>query len=169
LLASIAALDVKLNERECIEVAQSIAMSIPPLPKRLFVDVSELAHVDAKSGIQRVTRSILRALQENSPAGYVMMPVYADMDRIGYFYANKFAKAFFGQESRFGVTDDPIEYFPGDIFLGLDLQPDVIPVQKEFFQRIRRGGVKVVFVVHDLLCVRMPQYFPEVTANSFDN
>ena len=58
--------------------------------RQLLVDVSELTQRDVGTGIQRVTRNILKQLLENPPAGYVVEPVYATGDSWGYLYARHF-------------------------------------------------------------------------------
>jgi glycosyltransferase involved in cell wall biosynthesis len=59
------------------------------------------------------------------------------------------------------LSDDVINYQAGDVFIGLDLQPTIVVAQKDFYQQLRRHGVKVQFVVYDLLCILMPQHFVE--------
>jgi len=91
--------------------------------------------------------------------------VYATVDR-EYRYARRFTLGFLGCPVD-TLQDEPIEYAPGDVFFGLDLQPQVVPVQRAFYQTLRRQGVQVKFAVYDLLCVLMPQYFPPGGAESF--
>ncbi len=60
------------NESAIIRTAMAIAQNHPE-PRRecvLFLDVSELTQRDARSGIQRVTRSILKQLVDRPPPGY---------------------------------------------------------------------------------------------------
>jgi glycosyltransferase involved in cell wall biosynthesis len=127
--------------------------------KQLFLDISELVQHDAKSGIQRVVRSLLKELLINPPEGFRVEPVYATIDH-GYRYANKFTTKFLNR-SEFALNDELIEYRAGDIFLGLDLQPQVVTVHQSFYQKIRRHGVQVQFIVHDLLPVTNPDWFCE--------
>ena len=127
-------------------------------PKQLFVDISELAQRDAGTGVQRVTRSILKELLERPPAGYAVEPVYATPDTPGYRYARRFTARFSGTDD--DLDDEPIDYRPGDFFLGLDLQHHVVAAQKDYLASLRRDGVKVIFVVYDLLPVLMPHAFP---------
>lgn len=125
--------------------------------QQLLVDISELVQFDAKTGIQRVVRNILKELLINSPENYRVEPVYARVDR-GYYYAREFMQRFLGF-SETHLVDEPIEYSPGDIFLGLDLQPQIQVSQKLFYQYLRRQGISVHFLVYDLLCLIMSQYF----------
>lgn len=127
--------------------------------RQLFVDVSELVQRDAKSGVQRVTRSILSELLTDPADGFQTEPIYATVYQ-GYRYARRFTARFLGcPESSF--IDSPIEFRAGDIFLGLDLQHDVVTAQQDFFRMLRRHGVKVYFLVYDLLPITLPKVFPE--------
>ena len=133
------------------------AITLTIAPRQLLVDVSELAQRDSKSGVQRVTRSILKELLENPPEGYVVEPVYGTLDGPGYRYARHFTARFRGVTS--DLDDEQIDYHPGDIFLGLDLQHHVVIAQKDYLASLRRDGVRVYFVVHDLLPITMPHCF----------
>lgn len=148
------------NEQELLNVAESISRSIPPLiPERqLFVDVSELIQRDNKTGIQRVVKNILHEWLMNPPNGVRIEPVYATVGRKGYRYARKFTMGFVNCPQNI-LNDEVIDYKAGDIFIGLDLQHIIVKSQKEFYQKLRRHGVQVKFVVYDLLCILMPQHF----------
>jgi glycosyltransferase involved in cell wall biosynthesis len=126
--------------------------------RQLLVDISELVQQDVKSGIQRVVRSILKELLLRPPDGYRVEPVYATAGK-GYKYARNFTQSFCAGTDNI-VSDDFIDYAPGDFFLGLDLQTGVVAAQSEIYQHLRRQGVTVQFVVYDLLCVLQPQHFP---------
>jgi len=126
-------------------------------PSQLLVDISELVQRDSGTGVQRVTRSILKQLLENPPAGYTVEAVYATLDSSGYRYARHFVASFRGVTS--DLDDEPIDYHTSDIFLGLDLQHHVVIAQKDYLAALHRDGVKVYFVVHDLLPIAMPHCF----------
>lgn len=127
-------------------------------PKQLFVDISELAQFDVRTGVQRVVRSILKELLESPPEGYVVAPVYAVADTPGYRYARHFTARFRGVAS--DLNDEPIDHRPGDIFLGLDLQPKVVAAHKEYLASLHHDGVRILFAVYDLLPVLMSYAFP---------
>ena len=133
--------------------------------RQLLVDISELVQRDAKSGIQRVVRSILKEWLTHPPEGYRVEPVYATLER-GYRYARCFTQGFFGSTNA-ALQDETMEYAPGDVFMGLDLQPQVVPTHRAFYQELRRQGVRVKFVLYDLLSILMPQCFPEGNADGF--
>lgn len=148
-----------------IAFAQAAARSIPsPLqPRQLLLDISELVQRDAKSGIQRVVRSILRELLDHPPTGYRVEPVYASTTD-GYRYARHFTLGFIDCPAGL-LDDDPIDYKAGDLFLGLDLQPQVVPAQQAFYRHLRHAGVEVQFVVYDLLPITLPDAFPPGAAH----
>ncbi len=125
--------------------------------KQLLVDISELVQNDANSGIQRVVRNVLREWLLNPPSGWRVEPVYATTEQ-GYRYARNFTSVFLGCSDNIQV-DEPIEFRAGDLFLGLDLQPQVVATNRSFYQLLRRHGVKVQFIVYDLLCLSMPHHF----------
>ena len=149
------------NLEPLISLADSIALSIAPrlAPRQLLVDISELVQRDSKSGIQRVVRSILSELLKHPPEGYRIEPVYATTDQ-GYRYARRFTLQFLGCPESI-LFDDPIEFRAGDFFLGLDLQPQVVPAHRAFYQQLRNYGVQVQIVVYDLLPITLPKAFPQ--------
>jgi glycosyltransferase involved in cell wall biosynthesis len=130
--------------------------------RQLFVDVSELVRHDARTGVQRVTRSILKELLGSPPPGFQVAPVYVTGGAAGYRYAHAFTAQFLGVPA--AGADEPIDYQPEDVFLGLDLLPHLVPQHKPFLQALHRDGVRVFFVVYDLLPVLMPEHFPPGTA-----
>lgn len=152
---------------DLIPLADAIALSFPPRnrSRQLLVDISVLVQRDARTGIQRVVRNILKEWLHNPPDGYRVEPVYATVDQ-PYRYARVFTAKFLGIPEKI-LQDEPIDYAAGDVFLALDLQPHVVPAQRAFYQTLRRQGVKVEFVVYDLLCVLMPQHFVPGTADGF--
>jgi glycosyltransferase involved in cell wall biosynthesis len=148
------------SEAEVVAIARAIARirAVGGKP-RLFVDVSELAQRDARTGIQRVTRSILAELLEAPPEAFDLHPVYATVDGHGYCYADRFVAGLRG--SARGVAQDrPIDHAPGDVFVGLDLQHHVVIAQRDYLEKLRRQGVLVTFVVYDLLPITLAATFP---------
>ncbi len=145
---------------DALELASAIASTLP-MPasaRQLFVDVSELVQRDAKTGIQRVVKSLLRALLDAPPAGFRIEPVYATLDRPGYRYAREFMARFLGCPPD-ALEDAALNVHSGDVFVGLDLQPHVVPEQIESLRRLRHAGVRIEFVVYDLLPILLSDRF----------
>lgn len=127
--------------------------------RRIFVDVSEIAHRDAATGIQRVVRNLLAQFSENFELGYDIAPVQGNQVVSGYFHSSYGATKF--QSENRHLEDQAIEYVPGDIFLGLDLQHYMTIRNKTTFERMQLNGVIVVFVLYDLLPIQFPDFWPK--------
>jgi len=154
----------RIEPSELSVISKAIALNHPVQKmKQLFVDVSELVHHDARTGIQRVVRSVLTELMHNGAIdykGYRVEPVYATVDEPGYRYARAFCSRMYGGIYT-PLPDDLVDIRTGDVFIGLDLQPHVVLSQAKTYQDWRNNGVEVYFVVYDLLPVWMPDKFPD--------
>jgi len=128
--------------------------------RSLFVDVSELVQRDGRSGIQRVVRAVLQALFRSPPPGFRVVPVYATTDCLGYRYA---AELWWRYHPEDWIPDGFIDFCACDVFFGLDMQHHVIPYQRPFFDVMRKFGVEIHFLIHDLLPVLSPEFFPPAT------
>lgn len=124
--------------------------------RQLLVDLSVLVHEDDKSGVQRLVRNVVRTLLRAPPAGFRIEPVY---DAGGYYaYARHFILGSIAAEAQ-GLEDAPIHVAEGDVFLGLDLAPNHVPGNRDLLESLRLHGVKMYFVVYDLLPIRQPEMF----------
>ena len=150
------------EDSSLVAFASSIAQSLPSRRSapQILVDISALAQIDLKTGIQRVTRSILRELLLNQPAGYRVEPVYSSLGQHCYRYAREFTLRFLNCPVG-GLMDEPIDINPGDIFLGLDLHQDTIVAQVSYLQSLRNAGVRIFFIVYDILPILIPDAFPQ--------
>ena len=131
----------------------------PPQQHTLWVDISELYRHDARTGIQRVTRSLLQQLLRSPPIGFKTIPVYGSTDTQGYAVA----KTFLPEQYKSSVTALPsglISHQAGDIFLGLDLQHHVSLAQAPYLQNMQTKGVHIHFIVYDLLPINLSHTFP---------
>lgn len=128
--------------------------------RQLLIDVSRLVVEDARTGIQRVVRAILTSLLRNPPEGWVVEPVHANANELGYRYARSFADRFLGIEHPWH-EDRPVEVWSGDILCVLDLEPDVLIKQRPVLDDWRLRGAEIYTVVHDILPLMLPEYFPK--------
>lgn len=128
------------------------------LPNNLYVDISDLMQKDLRTGIQRVTRSIFAALVNNPPADYQIQPVFATQTSKGYLNANSYVKQLAGIVDD-KLTNDLIAPRPGDIFLGLDFVAGVVIAQQPYLKWMHGQGVRMYFVVYDLLPIKHPRLF----------
>lgn len=169
LLNKIAALGAPSDPRhfELVSAARAIAANQPSTsPRQLLIDISALVQTDLKTGIQRVVRSIVRALIKEPQKDIRIEPVYGDGGNRRYRYARKFMFDLLG-EKQLQLNDDPIEYYPGDIFLGLDLATGVTFQNQAELTAMRNHGVQIHFMVYDLLPLLLPNAFPAGTDVAF--
>ena len=129
--------------------------------KTLFVDISELARRDAKTGIQRVVKAQLKELLFSPPSGFRVEPVYLvnEKGRWFYRYARNFASAFLSLEN-FPLEEEVVIFQRGDILYAPDLFfPLSEASQSGLFHELKLKGVKLIFLIHDLLPLKFPHYF----------
>lgn len=165
--------DVATSDDDLCTTARNLNINTPSLRQReLLVDISVLVQVDAKSGIQRVVRSILSQLLRNPPPGYRVEPIYSTQEGawLGYRYARQYTLAMLGHTDP-TVTDDVVEPYRGDTFLGLDLTLHRASRMADigFYSRWRARGVGIHFVVYDLLPLLHSQHFESGVTESFDS
>lgn len=156
-------------EHNDLDNMRKLASNFPALSeiKQIFIDVSELVVRDSRSGIQRVVRSILRELLNAPPTGYRIEPVFAMQSQQGYFYARKFTCDFLGITDSAWAVDQEIDFSSGDIFIGLDLQPHIASAQKNYISQLKAKGVKISYVVYDLLAILQSEHFIDGAFNLF--
>ena len=149
------------SPKDLLAITKSLTVSLPNrrIHKQLLVDVTAFAKIDLQTGIQRVTRNILRYLFEYPPKGFRVEPVYTAHGSAGYFYARQFTKQFLGFESNV-LVDEQVETHTDDVFLGLDLCLSDVHEQTPWLLEAQDRGAKIYFVVYDLLPVTHPYWFP---------
>ena len=131
----------------------------PTRPPCLFIDISVLSIRDARSGIQRVCRSIMAEMVAKPPPGYRVEPIrWLEGD---YVYARAYVHGLLGLDGR-APPDEPVRAAAGDVYLGLDLVMETIVGARPWFETQRLRGMRTVFVFYDLLPARRPDMFPPV-------
>ena len=145
--------------QEFDDLARRLAVNFPAkgADRRIFVDISELAQHDARTGCQRVTRSVLNQWLSQPPEGAEIIPVYATNGYSDFFHAHAYAAKLTGKPAP--GPDLPVDFAPGDIFFGLDLNPGIGPAQVAALSRMQRFGVRILFLVYDLLPLELPEFF----------
>lgn len=149
-----------LSDDELALLSQSLSSTFPTTPKRrtIFVDVSILASSDKRTGIERVARSILRALLKICALDINIIPVRRRGD-YRYAMAANLMSSCYGLECGAEV-ETAIDFAPGDFFLALELDLDCPQEVVAERDRMRRFGVDVRIIVYDLLPIKRPDCFP---------
>ena len=72
------------DEKDWLSLARAMNRNLPVRSDRrqLLLDVSGLAQHDLKTGIERVSRSVLKAFLEDAPQGFRVEPIYATSEPV---------------------------------------------------------------------------------------
>lgn len=127
--------------------------------KQMLIDVSAIVVEDSKTGIQRVVRSLVSQFIENPPAEFEICPVYFD-GKI-YRYTDKFTPPVGKPEPEpmSLKNNHPVDFWAGDLFVSLDLTMHLWSLFDVVHLRIRQKGVKLYFIVYDLLPLKHADWF----------
>jgi glycosyltransferase involved in cell wall biosynthesis len=138
---------------------RSLAANLPrvELPS-LYVDVTATASSVLHTGIERVVRGVLLSLLQIDQKHYRIQPVRMEGGR--YLLANRYGLKLLDCLT-LELPEDEVVPRAGDLLLGLDWVADILPTQTALLDAWRVRGVRMFFVVYDLLPVRMPARFPE--------
>jgi len=110
----------------------------------LLIDVTHIYKHDHKTGIQRVVRALIGSFEELLPSEYALKTIYLEN---GFFYNTKNKKLINAEK--------------GDIFLGLDFNASIVNSAFLLNYWKRHNGVKIYFVLYDLLPIHYPNWWGE--------
>lgn len=134
-------------------------------PKQLLVDVSELVLRDAGTGIQRVVHSILREWMAHPPSGYIVRPICA-LKGQAYRYTEKFGVS--SGAAAQTLEDQLVQVAAGDEFIGLDLSAHLFPEVESQLHAWRLAGVRVNYVVYDIIPLTHPDKVVSALTPAFE-
>lgn len=129
--------------------------------KQMFVDVTQLIQYNLKSGIQRVVKNVLQALRLSPPEGYQIFPVFRNSGQYYHLHNSDLNDS--------NIRFEAIDVSPQDIFLGLDLDFAEDEPAALLLNHHRQRGMKLYFVVYDMLPVLNPQSFTPGLQLAFRN
>lgn len=148
------ALKNRLNNLSYPQVSYSTF--VPSSQNREFlIDITHLYKEDLKTGIQRVVRSIVNELAKEQFADNIEIKTVYLTD-IDCYWAYKY------------VDNPDVTVVPkkDDVFLGLDLNSAIIGATNAgLFADWRTRGMKINFVVYDILPILHPSWWPENVNN----
>lgn len=129
-------------------------LEAPQKEQQIFIDVTHLYNTGLKTGVQRVVLSLYEELKVLAKADYMVSAVVLSSE--GGLWHFRYCDLNKGQ-----IQDDVVVPIRGDIFLGLDLNAQVVaPIKAGLFRVWKTRGAKIVFTVHDILPITNPEWFP---------
>lgn len=147
------------------QLAQAMADSLPSGARlrQILIDVGGIVQSHAETDIQGIVRDVLREWLHHPPHGWRVEPVFADPALGRYRYARRFTCSFLKIPDDW-AEDFPIDFSSGDVFLGLDPQPELITQMHQTLVGMSAADVRTAFVVHDLPLPLLPHHFPMLQA-----
>ncbi|MRW92612.1 glycosyltransferase [Duganella sp. FT80W] len=140
-------------------------------PRQLLVDVTAIVHHDLKTGIERVVRHQLQELLQLRAQGWRVEPVYLSNEGGHYHlrYARRYVGRLLGLEQMLGEHDAVIDVQAGDAYYNAGNTPHAVmdAAAEGVYAGLHARGVSINFLVHDLLPVLRPEFFPANTDHSF--
>ena len=146
------------------ELAACLARQFPASSaNQLLLDVTELIRSDGQSGIQRVVKSLLLAFISDPPAGLDVSAIYFDGQQ--FRHAREFMQGLAGVP---GGKSELVDWHSGDLYLSLDLNIRSMPDTEPLMRDLARQGVRLCFVVFDLLPLLRPDWWPTGMSARFE-
>lgn len=165
IIKAIASYCVHMNDKELSKISNAIAFNTKNNDKQILLDISELTRNDAKSGIQRVVRSILAEMLEKTIDGYVVKAIY--FNGFHYSYATNFVVNLLNDNAK-NIIDSPVCFKQDDIYLALDLNAHLVEEVHDFHKHLHSAGIQVYFIVYDLLLLQHPEWWPDGISKMFE-
>lgn len=160
--------EIPADEQQVQLLAQAVSRSTANCPqqRQLLVDVSATSRNDLQTGIERVVRAQLFELLRHPPDGLRVEPVYLTSEggALHYAYAREYTQKLLGITNP-AVHDVPVDVSPEDVFYSPDFYPSGVieAARAGLYADWRARGVEVNFLVHDILPILRPEFFPEGT------
>ncbi|MDA8731742.1 glycosyltransferase family 4 protein [Luminiphilus sp.] len=146
------------------ELAMCLARQFPASSaNQLLLDVTELIRTDGKSGIQRVVKSLLLAFMSDPPAGLDVSAIYFDGQQ--FRHAREYVQGLVGAPDG---KNELVDWRSGDLYLSLDLNIRSMPDTEPLMRDLARQGVRLCFVVFDLLPLVRPDWWPTGMSARFE-
>ncbi len=141
---------------EIVDAIAAHAVSNKYLRKqpRLLIDVTQLSKTDARSGIQRVVRNIVKEVGTMSE---IRRPLEIVRQADGKLWrATAVTGAIFDVAPQ-SIPSMEVQIHPGDILLMIDSSWEQYAEFSTIFERVRLFGGRIVTVVYDLIPLRRPE------------
>lgn len=174
LISEINSIDFSREDSEFVqEIARAIRLTLPESKPniKLYIDISATVRQDHGSGIERVAKSLIWALDEETTSHVSVVPVYL-CDECGPWH-HHIALRFLAHEMGIPldkISDSVVIPTSGDILLTADISGDIITKATEhgLYEFYKSIGVKTYSIVYDLLPIELPEVFPPGTSQSHD-
>lgn len=135
--------------------------------QNIYVDVSIFSKHDNRTGIQRVVREVIFQLISDNDIKTRLKFVAATK---GAFY-RQVDYQLIGDEIKFqplNTKTPQVSLGKGDVFIGLDFCPHIVPLHLFAFMRAKKRGARFFWVLYDLLPIQHPDWFTSNIRQTFE-
>lgn len=139
---------------------------------KVFIDVSNLMHVNFISGIQRVVREVVTRLAGDAQLEIILLEYRERENHFGILSVPAFL-AYFRDETgdKEGIRTDEViglmEFPHGSVFLELDSVWHSKCNRMLLYPELKARGVKIAVCYQDLIPIMWPEYAADVTIQAF--
>ncbi|MDF4002839.1 glycosyltransferase family 1 protein [Luteibacter sp. PPL552] len=155
----------ELTDDDIARVADALDRVRLRRQRRWLVDVTAIAARDLGTGVHRVVRSILREWLREPPVGTRVEPVVFQDGR--FHHAHEYACRLLDVTPADPLPGDIVGVTGEELFIGLDWAMESVPSAAPLLRTWRRAGVRMHFVIHDLLPILLPQAFHPQSRQAF--
>jgi len=162
--------------RNAIESAYGVSGIIrrrinPRLNGTLWVDIGDLNNSDRKNGIHRVVRSIVKFLISRSiktKDDSLLRVELVRIEQTGFVQALRYTESITGLEIGCLGQERSAQPQDGDIVLFLEINYG-ISTHQEMLRYWKISGARFISMVHDILPITNPSWFPDGNSIRFSN
>lgn len=133
------------------------------IKNKIYLDISELAQRDAKSGIQRVVKALIHEFVFNQFDGLDVHLVYAKED-LKYYHALDYTAQLFGATSQANQSKEVVFNYGDKLYL-VDYAPGIQQNLADFYAKLRHQGIEIITLVHDILPLIHPEWWGDTRDN----
>ena len=140
--------------------------------KRIYIHIGNLPYSDNRSGIPRVAKKLSEEGLKCSDLE--VLPVYPDPRNgayrvaLNWIFQSGYKDPYLEGKSIDCYPSDPeMTIREGDWFVHTMINPYELDFENTHLQAMRKKGVKIGFVLHDIIAERNPEYFESRAARDF--
>lgn len=147
------------ESEQVASLARGLALTFPDRRARtLFIDITGSKDKDYVSGIERVVSELTKALLDSPPIGFTVEPVY--LDSAGGTWVHRRATNF-ALKNGAEFEEPVVDISPGDVIVFADIASELrAATEAGLLDRYRQAGANLVGLVHDILPISHPMFFP---------
>ena len=128
----------------------------------IFVDISDIVRIDVGTGVQRVTKNIIKYLPKLSKRKVIFVYSKSNEFEIQSFrYCSTFSE---NEEIK---NEDIIELIPNDVLFFPEISIKQTLGKEKYLKSLHEKGINIVYYIYDLIPIRFPDACPDFYNNIF--